>query len=468
MMTLKRRLEEEFLLTVKKYNMILAGDRVLCAVSGGADSLCLLELLYKYRDSFNIKLSCAHINHCIRGKEADDDEQKVREECEKRGIELFVLKKDVPLLAKKLGLGLEQTAREVRYDYFDLLCNKYGFNKIAVAHNSTDNSETVLFNLIRGSGLSGLKGISPIRDKIIRPLINVNKDDIRNYCREYGLNFCVDSTNSDIIYTRNRLRNNVIPELMVINNLYDKNIRKACDTISEDLSYIHSEAKKYIDENCSNGIIEGKSFRKLHISLKKRVLTILYQAFLSNNNIVLDSINLNDALTFIDKSTSGKYIMLPQDVIFYCSFDNFCFKKDVSKCSNKKVNLTEGKNYFENEIILLKAFEKNASSSPDIVYTLFKQAFLDYDKIKGEIFVRTRMEADKIYADGITKSVKEYFINRKIPVTERNSYPIICDNEGIIWVPEMCVADRVKIDGQTKNVITIKIINNEEEKENEI
>ena len=108
MMTLKRRLEEEFLLTVKKYNMILAGDRVLCAVSGGADSLCLLELLYKYRDSFNIKLSCAHINHCIRGKEADDDEQKVREECEKRGIELFVLKKDVPLLAKKLGLGLEQ------------------------------------------------------------------------------------------------------------------------------------------------------------------------------------------------------------------------------------------------------------------------------------------------------------------------------------------------------------------------
>lgn len=454
----KAEFEQSFLKTVAKNKMIAKGDKVLCAVSGGADSMCLFYLLLKYAKALGItKLAAAHVNHCIRGDEADGDEECVKAFCKDRGVMLFTLREDVPSLARKLSTGIEETARKVRYDYFKRLCEENGFNKLAVAHNLTDNCETVIFNLTRGSGADGLRGILPVRENIIRPLIDLNKDDIRDYCKNEGIAYRFDSTNSDVNYSRNRIRNNILPELYKLNLSFEKNIKNAAESLSEDADFIRGEAVSYINKNVKNGRFDKESFLKLHVSLKKRVLMLLYKEILSNNNCVLEKTHLDRAMTFIENGDSGKYIVFPDDVKLYCEFGNFYFEKIGERAALQSTLLSEGCNEFGDLNLHLEYFLRNSPKAPDIVYTLFKQAFFDCDKIIGEIYVRTRKTGDTIVGEGITKSVKEYFINKKIPISKRDSYPIVCDEKGIIWVPEMCVTDRVRITGETKNVITIKI-----------
>lgn len=454
----KAELEENFLETAAKNKMIKKGDRVLCAVSGGADSMCLLHLLLKYSEALGItELAASHVNHCIRGSEADGDEECVKAFCKERGIKLFTLRKDVPSLARKLSKGIEETARQVRYAYFERLCNEYGFDKLAVAHNLTDNCETVIFNLTRGSGADGLRGILPVRDNIIRPLIDLNKDDIRSYCKDEGIAYRFDSTNADVNYSRNRIRNNILPELYKLNPSFEKNIKNASESLFEDAEFIKSEAFSYMNGNVINGRFDKESFLKLHISIKKRVLMQLYKEILSNNNRVLEKTHLDRALSFIEKGDSGKYIVLPDGVKLCCEFGNFHFEESKEEAMLESLVLSKGSNSFGSHKLMLEYFLRNSPKAPDIVYTLFKQAFFDCDKIIGEIHVRTRKTGDTVIGEGITKSLKEYFINKKIPLSERDTYPIVCDEKGIIWVPEMCVADRVKITSETKNVLTIKI-----------
>ena len=462
-MMYQAELEKSFLKTVAENDMLKKGDSVLCAVSGGADSMCLLHLMLKYKDRLGIeKLAAAHVNHCIRGKEADDDEALVKSFCDQNGVKLYVLRKDVPALASKLSKGIEETAREVRYGFFDELSLEHGFNRLAVAHNLTDNCETVVFNLVRGSGTDGLRGIAPVRGSVVRPLIDVSGEEIRGYCKNENIVYRFDSTNADVAYSRNRIRNNILPELEKLNPAFAKNARNASKTLSEDADFIKSQALAYIKENAKGCRFDRESFLKLHVSLKKRVITLLYKEFLSNNNLTLERVHLESALAFIEKGESGKHIVLPENVKLLGEFGTYHFEKAIKEETVEKNELLFGDNAFLKDNIFVERFERNAPKAPDIVYTLFKQAFFDCDKIVGEIYVRTRKTKDSIRADGITKSVKEFFINKKIPLSERASYPIVCDREGIIWVPEMCVADRVKITDETKNVLTVKIKKNEE------
>ncbi len=459
----KTELENSFLETVAENKMIKKGDKVLCAVSGGADSMCLLHLLLKFKDELGIeKIAASHVNHLIRGEEADGDEAHVRAFCKEHKIELFTLREDVPALARRLSKGIEETARQVRYGYFEKLCLENAFDKLAVAHNLTDNCETVIFNLTRGSGTEGLRGILPVRDNIIRPLIDIGKDEIRCYCDSNGIAYRFDSTNKDAAYSRNRIRNNILPELSKLNPSYEKNVRNASRTFSEDSDFIKGEALSYINENAKYGRFDRENFLKLHVSLKKRVLMLLYKDVLSNNNGVLEKIHLDSALAFIEKGDSGKHIVLPQDVKLLCEFGIYRFEKCKASDLLKGKELLEGDNEFGKLNLYLEYFSKNTPKAPDIVYTLFKQAFFDCDKIVGGVYVRTRKTGDAVVGEGMTRSLKEFFINKKIPLSERDGYPIVCDEEGIIWVPRCSVADRVKITDETKNVLTIKIEDKEE------
>ncbi len=193
--------------------MIDRGDTVVVGVSGGADSVCLLHFLSTIRGEYDIVLKAVHINHGIRGEEAERDEIFVKSLCEKLCVELFTFHRDVPSLAKEFGLGIEECGRRVRYEAFSSL----NADKIAVAHTSSDNFETVLFNLIRGTSLTGISGIKPKRDKIIRPLINITRSEVEDYCAENELDYIIDSTNLSTEYTRHKIRHNVIPILKSIN-----------------------------------------------------------------------------------------------------------------------------------------------------------------------------------------------------------------------------------------------------------
>ncbi len=434
----------------------------LIALSGGPDSVCLFMLMLDYAKTHKITLYASHINHCIRGMDADSDESFVRELCKNYGVELFVKKADVPKIAAESGKSLEQAARDIRYEYFDLLCNEHNIDCVVTAHNLSDLCETALFNLARGSGLTGLKGISEIRGNVIRPLLDYTKAEITAYCDEYSIPYCIDKTNADTDYTRNHIRHNVIPSLYKINPEAQYAIKRFCDSVSEADEFIESEANKFIDLHAASGLFSKESFVKLPVVIKKRVISILFERIIGNNNSkMITSSHIDEAIEFINSAKSGKRIPFPGDISLLCEFDSFRFvfaALDKISASSKLVN---GDNRFGDSVINVYDFKRNSEDSPEIIYTLFKQAFFDNDKIVGDVFVRTRQNGDAVFSDGITKRVKEYFINKKIPVSERDSYPVICDEAGIIWVPQMCVADRVKISDATENVKTIKIIKDE-------
>lgn len=195
--------------TIKKYSMINKGERIIVALSGGKDSMALLDILKKLENELEISVSCAHFNHCIRGEESDRDEAFVRKYCEKNNIELFCRRGDVLKFAKEKHLGTELAARELRYEFLSSL----GCDKIATAHTAGDNAETMLFNLARGTSLKGMCGIPPVRDKFIRPIICLKSTETEEYCKRNSIPFVTDSTNSSDEYTRNFIRHNIIPEL---------------------------------------------------------------------------------------------------------------------------------------------------------------------------------------------------------------------------------------------------------------
>ena len=233
-------LEKEVLSAIKKYNMIKEGDKVVIGVSGGPDSITLLNVLNKFKEKLNIKIYVAHINHSIR-KEADEETEYVREFCKKIGVEFFFKKIDVKQEAKKLKIGTEEAGRNIRYAFFEEVAKKVGANKIATAHNSNDNAETVLMNIIRGTSISGLKGIEKMRDnKFIRPLIETTRDKIEEYCKIENLNPRYDKSNKENVYTRNKVRNLLIP---YIQKEFNPNIIEGINRLSN----IAAEEERFLN-----------------------------------------------------------------------------------------------------------------------------------------------------------------------------------------------------------------------------
>src|SRR3712207_2162004 len=203
---------EKVIHTIKQNNMFEVGDKVVVAVSGGPDSICLLHILYKLKEKLDISIVAAHINHCLRGEEADKDEEYVRKFCENLNIQCFIKKEDVHKISKDRGISCEMAGREVRYDFFSEVLNNVGANKIAVAHNANDQAETILMRMLRGTGLEGLIGIRAVRDNIfVRPIIDITRDEIEDYCYVNNLNPRIDKTNLENIYTRNKIRLELIP-----------------------------------------------------------------------------------------------------------------------------------------------------------------------------------------------------------------------------------------------------------------
>ena len=251
-------MKDKILQTIKKYNLIEKGDSIVIGVSGGPDSICLLNILNELKEELNFKIYVAHINHLIR-KEADEETEYVKSLCKNIGVECFTKKIDVVKIAKESKMGTEEAGRKIRYDFFEKVLKNTDSNKIATAHNNNDKVETIIMNILRGSGISGLKGIEAIRDqKYIRPLINTDRESIEKYCEENNLEPKIDETNKENIYTRNKVRNVVIP---YIKKEFNQNIIKTINRLSivatEENDYLMKITKQeYANiSNIENGII---------------------------------------------------------------------------------------------------------------------------------------------------------------------------------------------------------------------
>ena len=306
-------MKQQILNTIKKYNLIENGDSIVIGVSGGPDSICLLHILNELKRDLNFKIVVAHINHMIR-KEADEETEYVKEFCKKLNIECFVKKIDVVKIAEKEKLGTEETGRKIRYEFFEEVLNKTNSNKIATAHNNNDKVETIIMNLLRGSGVSGLKGIEPIRDKkYIRPLIEIERKDIEEYCKKNNLDPRYDKSNNENIYTRNKIRNIIIP---YIENEFNPNILKTINRLSE----VATEESKYLDEVTKEAfiqikkedkneiVLDLKKFNNLDLVIKRRI--ILYTISKTIGSIDgIEKINIDDIIKLCNNNIGNKFLM---------------------------------------------------------------------------------------------------------------------------------------------------------------
>lgn len=324
-------LKEEVLKTIETYNLIEKNDKIVIGVSGGPDSICLLHVLYGLKEKLGIEIVVAHVNHMLRDV-ADLETEYVQNFCKKLGIECYVKKADILEISKTQKKGTEEVGRQVRYDFFDEVAKKTNSNKIATAHNSNDRAETVILNILRGSGLFGLKGIEPIRDnKYIRPLINTDRQDIENYCNDNKLEPKYDKTNNENIYTRNKVRNTVIP---YIKKEFNPNIIKTINRLSslatEENEYLQAitkqEFKNLLIEKTENIILDLHKFNSLNLVIKRRLILYTINEVLHTTNGI-EKVNIDDIIKLCKNNIGNKYLMPIKEIKVYVKKGKIYFIK---------------------------------------------------------------------------------------------------------------------------------------------
>lgn len=308
-------MQQKVLETIKKYNLIKDGDKVIVGVSGGPDSISLLDILNKIKNKklLDFEIICVHINHQIR-EEANDDEFFVQDYCKKNQIKFYCKRIDVIKYANNNKIGLEEAGRFLRYDFFDEIMQKENANKIAIAHNKNDKAETIIMNIIRGTGISGLKGIEPIREeKYIRPLLKCDRDEIEEYCKTNNLNPRIDKTNFENDCTRNKIRNIVLPYIKKeFNYNIIETINRLSEVATETENYLKNETiKKYnqlkIEEEKNTVILSLKEFNKCDILIRKRLLIYTISKVLGNTQNI-EKINIEDIIKLCERNIGNKYL----------------------------------------------------------------------------------------------------------------------------------------------------------------
>ena len=314
-------LKEEVLETIKKYNLIEAGDSIVIGVSGGPDSICLLHILNSLKEELKIKIYVAHVNHSIR-KVADMETAYVQDFCKSLGIECYVKKVDILKLAKEEKKGTEEVGRNERYKFFEEVLEKTGSNKIATAHNSNDKAETVILNILRGSGISGLKGIEANREnKYIRPLIETGRDKIEEYCKENKLDPKYDESNKENIYNRNKVRNEIIP---YIKKEFNQNIIKTINRLSEVATEENEYLQKITEQEYNNIskkeedtiILDLKSFNQLDLVIKRRMILYTINKTIQTTNGI-EKVNIDDIIKLCNNNIGNKYLTPVKNIKIY-------------------------------------------------------------------------------------------------------------------------------------------------------
>lgn len=421
--------KDKFYQTIKKYDMLGEKDALLCGYSGGADSTALLHLLHTFCTGNRIRIAAVHVNHRIRGEAADRDQQHCIRFCRERDIELFVRSADVPSLAAASNTGIEETARRERYRIFGELCVSEGFTKIATAHNSGDNLETVLFNLLRGTGIRGLCGIPPVRGAVIRPLIECSKEEITGYCRENGLGYASDETNGDPAYTRNFIRSEIVPLILRVNSRAEANVLRMCSQLRRDSDFLDGLA-----------LNDPRFASDSRDALLSRRIIQGYSAFAGGGQ--LQAVHVADALKLLKEGRLHGSVSLPSGIAMRKTRTGFVFEKGRKKPDEPfSCPLGEGKNDLGKAGAVFLCKNINDIKEIKNIYKLFIYITLYSDKMKGVIYIRNRRNGDVIRSGGMTKSVKKLLGEKQTDPAERDLLPFVCDGEGLLWIPGIAVRD---------------------------
>jgi tRNA(Ile)-lysidine synthase len=424
---------------IEVYKMEELYEGAIIGFSGGADSSALLH----YLKGKTKNLLCVHINHLIRGEEALRDEYFCKSVCEKYGVKFASFRIDIPSLAKERHKGIEETAREERYRIFNgLLKQNPEYKCIVTAHTACDNAETILFNLTRGSGANGIAGIRPVMGNVRRPLIYATREEILEYCRKNKIDFVNDSTNDDTDYTRNYIRHTIIPGLEKINpNLVDACTRLS-DTLREDREYFD----KIVNELFEKEKIKDKLSTDLACSLDAPILT---RVLIRLSGDRLDYKSIQSCIKLIKQGNVGKRINLANGISFKIERDyaQFISTRDLERVEYN-YSLENGINYIAETDTYLAL---NADQVPK-GYVEKNSYSLSSEALKGSLYARSKADGDTIIQGKMTKKLKRIMTDKHIPSHLRAKIPVICDENGIVLVPDVAVRD-----GARGTDITIKV-----------
>ena len=404
---------------------ISAGDHVVCAVSGGADSMALLYALYTHKEELSIVLSAVHFNHRLRGEESVRDEQFVRDFCNRYGISLTVGSADVRACAEKKKLGLEEAAREARYAFFDTLA----CDKIALAHHAQDNAETILQHMLRGSGLRGLCGIAPQRGKFIRPLLSVSREEIEAFLTEHGIEWVQDSSNESLDYTRNRIRHEILPLFLRENPNFLRSIGSQCEILRAEDELLDAYAQELLNRARQDGKYRCETLLSAPNALQRRALRLLVREKLPQD---VTAVHILQMQGLLQNPSPSACTMLPRGLVLRRYYDLVALE-EVKSPQN-----------FDPTPILLDATTVIPSCGWEIQCNitenlqLFKNSpfhfAVKYDMISEHgIAVRSRQSGDALTLS-CRKSLKKWLIEKKIPLHERDSLPIFVSGERIVAV----------------------------------
>jgi tRNA(Ile)-lysidine synthase len=450
--------------TIEKYDLLKKSERVVVAFSGGPDSTALLAVLVPIAKVLDLSLIVAHFNHGLRGLDSDEDEKYSRDLSEKMGLPFISKKMDQR--QRKKGISPEDFYRRQRYDFLNKICEDYRAQKIALGHHLQDQAETVLLNILRGSGLEGLKGFLPMREgKFIRPLIEVSRLEIISFLNEAGIAYRQDNSNENTKYLRNQIRTELIPYLK---EKYNPKIEENLAQMAEILRLEDEFIRQHVNEVLQSPFIQRRQNRiLLKISyLNKLPSTIRLRLF----KTILESLNLaKNGFSFIhiksldnlaQKCESGKRLDLPLGIEVRREYEDLIIegKKVGPKQMGYEYTVNiPGSLYIEERQFTARA---EVTIKENIDFSVKNEVYLDLDKIQQPLIIRNRRDGDWFQPLGMQgrKKIKNFFIDHKVPRRERDKMVLLADQKSIIWIENMHLNERVKVTAETKNVLKLKII----------
>jgi tRNA(Ile)-lysidine synthase len=450
--------------TIEKYNLLEQGERVVVALSGGPDSTALLAVLASIAHEMDLSLIVAHFNHGLRGAESDEDEKFSRDLSDRMGLVFCAAKMDQN---NKKGVSPEDFYRRERYSFLNKVAADYQAQKIALGHNLQDQAETVLLNLLRGSGLEGLKGILPKRDgNIIRPLIEISRPEIISYLNKAGISYRQDSSNNSRMYLRNQIRNELIPHLK---EKYNPKIEESLAQMAKILRKEDEFIRQYTAQALQSSFIQRQQDRillniayinQLPEAIRLRLFKTILEDFSPAKN-GFSFIHIKSLDNLSQKCESGKRLVLPLGIEIRREYDNLileCKKPRFAQARYEYPMNIPGSVYIKERKVTLRA-ELTTKESIDLKSK--NEVYLDLDKLQQPVVIRNRRDGDRFQPLGMPgqQKIKNLFVNRKIPSSQRNEIMLLVDRHSVIWIENMHLNDRVKITAETKNVLKLEVTN---------
>ena len=437
--TAVRKTEEKIERVIARYRMFPPGCAVVAGFSGGADSTALTHFLYTHRARYGIVLIAAHINHGLRGEEADADEAAARRFCAELGIPFRSLRADVAALAREQGLCLEDCGRRVRYAFFRSVLQEQGcaLGRIATAHTASDNAETMLMNLARGAGTHGLRGILPVRGQVVRPLLALTRAEVEAYCASYGLSFVQDASNDSEAYARNRVRHGAVPVLRTLNPALEDSMLRAARLLSEDDALLTEQAQAALDAARHGGGWDLRALRKLPSPLLSRALMAAARSA-GASRLTLEQV---DAMARAVHEGGGVCVAGGIQIL---ARGNTLFAQSppAEEETGWCVPLRKGEALLpDGRCLRLRPANRAEAENPQKFYNFLFHNPADYDTIQNDLFVRTRRPGDRFRLPGrsFTRPLRRLLAEAGVPPAERDSCLLLGQKgrEELLWAEQL-------------------------------